>query len=590
VNRQSDPGPALGTPGRTLGAGALVLLAAGILAGVVRAVQLHAAGSPERSVAVGLAVMGLAAVLLASIGLIVNASFRQPATSARALLLAVTVAMSASYLVSVSAAMSYRADLLIWSESPFVSDVIKLQTGHPLYTDQANLESSIYTPGAPVLSWALGAALGISPSVPGLRAIQLGFAVIAALLGLLCVRSLLLCAGVEVSGWVWSSLSAAILFLCATNGRTNPFSHLLHNDALTLVVTTGAYLLSLEYARTRRPWLIGLMAIVPALGFMVKQSNAVWAPLFGLQLLVFDRPWEWRRVAGFGVVAGLVLAGVLGLGRVWWGPPFPDWVIATLSHHPTSMLRSFQHALDAWVFFAAGLAGGLFLLPARAPGRLLGPWVVWLSLLSIEAYTSGIAWMLNHLGPGSLLAGVWFCGLLAWAWPRERIDGLAGRWLEAGVAAALGIVAVQGMAGGFRLPLSPITADHRRYAAAIEAEFRDLPADRVLLDAGSWVYLAPGVVMRDRSTPVGDLGYAGIGDFRGILSRIHEHYYARILVHDFKARDLAYDHFLWAKSSGIRAALEESYQVVREIPGVSGPASPWLRGISVLEPKPPSAP
>ena len=29
-------------------------------------------------------------------------------------------------------------------------------------------------------------------------------------------------------------------------------------------------------------------------------------------------------------------------------------------------------------------------------------------LLIVEVYTSGVAWMLNHIGPASLIAGVWF--------------------------------------------------------------------------------------------------------------------------------------------------------------------------------------
>jgi hypothetical protein len=139
--------------------------------------------------------------------------------------------------------------------------------------------------------------------------------------------------------------------------------------------------------------------------------------------------------------------------------------------------------------------------------------------------------------------------------------------------------------GAVRIPVPSLTDQHERYAAAIEAEFRGMPIDRVLLDIGTWPYVPAGVVMRDRSAAVGELGYNGVADFRALLGRVRDRYYDRILVRDLDSPEFAYDHFLWKRSSGIRDALLAHYRVVRTIPGVTeGWSSPWTHTISVLEP------
>ena len=48
---------------------------------------------------------------------------------------------------------------------------------------------------------------------------------------------------------------------------------------------------------------------------------------------------------------------------------------------------------------------------------------------------------------------------------------------------------------------------------------------------------------------IGEAGFTLIGDFSGIIGRIEDRYYTKILVHDFDGKDFQYDHFLWPKSS-----------------------------------------
>ncbi len=185
-----------------------------------------------------------------------------------------------------------------------------------------------------------------------------------------------------------------------------------------------------------------------------------------------------------------------------------------------------------------------------------------------------------------MIAGIWLCAGLPQCWPATG----SGRLLWLRTAGAVGI-AVLSLAGLrlIRVPLPGLSQDAERYAAAIESEFQGMQPERVLLDHGSWIYLRSGTVMYDRSSVAGELGGTQTGDFSGMLGRIREHYYRRILMRDLLTPDFGYDHGLWKASSGIREALLKYYRVVRTIPRVADNRDDpiGLREISVLEPRSP---
>src|SRR5690606_27774083 len=127
-----------------------------------------------------------------------------------------------------------------------------------------------------------------------------------------------------------------------------------------------------------------------------------------------------------------------------------------------------------------------------------------------------------------------------------------------------------------------ISPDVERYVRDIEAEFEGQPAGAVLLDAGSWPYVPDGVVMKDRASSIGDRGLAQSGDFSGMLRRLEEQRYEKILVRRLHEPDFWYEHYLWPAESGIRRALLDNYREVRRIPGVEGESRYLLSEISVL--------
>jgi hypothetical protein len=565
---------------------AAVLFGLSVVLGVLGNAITAGAPDAERGVVLTGAIFGLGGALVYAAWLASRGwRLTQDAASFGVLAVALMV-LVASYFAAELSQILYRADILIWSESPFVNDIIRFRAGLPLYGTPSDLSSFNYTPGSQLLTWWLASAVGQGESVPTMRVVQLVYVVAAVLIGVRAARRLRSLSVADPSGLPWAIVWVPLLFLAATNALTNPFAHLLHNDSLALLVCAAAFLVLVEYATAPRViWLVA-MVLLPPLGFLVKQSTAIWCVLFGAWLLFFDRKPRVGRALTVGG-SGLLLTLLLYWGGLaLWGTDFRYWVIEGLGSHAVSPLRSVQHALDAWAYWAAGLWSCWMLVRGDNSRVLLGLWLVWAALLAMETYTSGIAWMLNHMGPGSFIAIIWLSATLPSVWPSPREAPNAASWFRAGLATLLAILFMSGLRA-IRVPVPSLSRDADRYASAIEKEFEGLPPDRVLLDHGSWIYLRHNVVQRDRSAPTGEAGYTQTADFSGLRQRLRTQAYAKIMVRELHEPEFMYDYWLWPVPSGLRDSLLAQYSVVRTIDGVAGSPSVWLRPISVLEPRVP---
>jgi hypothetical protein len=227
--------------------------------------------------------------------------------------------------------------------------------------------------------------------------------------------------------------------------------------------------------------------------------------------------------------------------------------------------------LDVWVYFVIGLVGGFVLLRGRNFQRLAGPWLIWLVLISAETYTSGIAWMINHIGPGSLIAGIWFVAALVRIWHLVLPGTSRKVWAQASLRGAAALAVLGLLFSGMsivRIPLPTLPQDAYRYIGDIDKEFQGQPAASILLDVGTWVYVKDGVIMKDRAPSIGERGYSETGDFSGIIQRLKEKRYSKILVRNLHAWDFWYDYGQWRKSSGIKPAMLDNYHEVGRIPAV----------------------
>jgi len=556
------------------------MLAGAAAAALIRGLDDARPTQPEK-------VMQLAA-LLAMAGVILPIAIylglrRREAVAGRAgliVLAGVGAALLAFFLSWVSYYVEYPADFLIWAEGDFVNETVKLRTGRSLYTDQQNNESLPYTPGAPLFTYALARAIGVADSVPAYRVIQLGYCVAAAVVAVFCyVRLMELSRArrfAEDRG-LWGAIALPVLFLFATNSITNPFVYNLHADALTQLIAVVAYWLLLEYTVTRRLFVLVFLALVPAAGFMVKQTLAIWAPLSCVYLLFFDSPRSVLRSLGFGVAAFAMLAAVMGGGFILWGEPFWYYAVVVNRSYHFPLLRSVQHGLVVWAYYTAGLVAAWVLLRRDAARRLLGPWVIWLLFFGVETYTSGLNVTLNHMGPGSLIAGIWFLAAVTRLWPAQgRIGGMSRRslfaWARTGLAVGLVVLAYAGL-GIVAMPVRSLPPDAYRYAAEVEREFAGLPADKVLIDlGGGWLRARQGVVTRDSAPCVGSRGEGpvGLGDFSGLLGRLEHHDYQKILVRNLDKPNFWYDGHRSVQPTGIRKALRDHYREVGKIKSVEG--------------------
>jgi hypothetical protein len=554
--------------------GMLALILAAPVAILIHSVNGTLPDQPEKAVTVAGVLIGILLSLPPVVYLLVRRQSANPARLGLILLASIGVLLTAIYLYWVSFYILFPADILIWSESDFVNDILKFRVGYPLYTAQENNESFTYTPGTQILTFFLAWLLGNATSIPIYRLIQVGYTLLAAVVATMCSYKLV---EISLSGQqlrdrrLWGMVWLPLLFLMASNSLTNPFVHNLHNDALAQLISVIAYWLLLRYVSTRDRRVLAVMAIVPALGFLVKQSLMIWAGFYCIQLAVFDEPRSLRRLVIFALAAIGGIGVTVAAGYLLWGDNFLYWTFTVLGTHRVLPLRSFQHALDVWAYIAIGLLGGLVLVRGKKFRLLLGPWLIWLSLISLETYTSGIAWMLNHIGPGCLIAGIWFLAALTRLWP--SVLKIANRkpgfqiWLQTGI----GIGALSLLFGGLaiiRIPLNPIPEDAHRYVREIEKEFKGQSTENILLDMGTWTYVPDGVIMKDRVPSIGERGYSQTGDFSGILRRLEQRRYAKILVRNLHAPDFWYDYSGWSTSSGIRQALLENYYesgTIREV-------------------------
>jgi hypothetical protein len=562
-----------------LGWGLLLLLPAAAGASVIRCLNDLWPDQSERVVrTVALAAL-LAIVLPVTVYFAVRRRAAVPGRAGLIVLAAVGAVLLSFYLAWVSRYVEFPADILIWSEGDFVNDIVKFRIGYPLYTAERNNDSFHYTPGAQLSTYALAWACGAPDSIPMYRLIQLFYCLAAAVVAVCCYWRLRELSGTRSQAQdrgLWGAVALPLFFLIATNSITDPFAHNLHNDALAQLISVVAYWLLLDYALSRRLRTLTIMAFIPALGFFVKQSLAIWAPLYCLFLLCFDSQRSLLRTICFAVGAFAGLALLLGGCYALWGEPFWYWTVQEIRAHTVSPLRVFQHALDGWVYYGVGLFAGLVFLRGAAAWRLSGPWLVWLLFLGMGTYTSGIEWMRNHMGPGCLLAGIWFLAALTRLWSMNRLLGMSRRPFLAGPRLVLGVLVVCLLYAGLGLvwmPVNPLPRDAYRYVAEIEKEFASLPSDKILIDVGAWMHARQGLVVRDQAPGIGTRGSSwALGDFSGILGRLKSHHYEKILVRNLDAAEFWYDsrNGWWPQSTGIRQALLENYQKVGRIKAVTG--------------------
>lgn len=512
--------------------------------------------------------------------------------------LALSVAVTVFFLLLVAPLVLLRADILMWGETEFIGNIIKLNTGAPLYTNPSDGNSMIYNPAAFLLTYAIAWLFGLTKSVAGLRSIQLVYVLLAALAATLCSFKL---TRIAFPGHVfehrktWSLFVFFSLFLAATAPYANQFVYTLHVDALALLISVVGFWTMLRYAEENSLKNLLLMALIPALGFLTKQFLISWAVIMLVFLFVL-RPGDFKRLAVFAAVAGSLVVLSIVLCYLLWGDNYLFWAFEVMGGErkklvlatdgfSISLVRGFDHLLRAWMAIAVGIFGCWLLIRRRSgnsggESALRALAIAWLLLVLSEALSSGAGWgVLYHFGPGVLIGASFMFAALPKFWTftggersRQRLtfhnlgEAFVFIAIVAGIYTAWGVMPSGDSDQHRYLKAVRYSPDVERYIAEIENEFDEMPAEKVLLGAGNWIYLQRDVLQKDRAVSLNDQAPGGIyRNFEVTVDRIREHAYDKIILQNFDTPFFLYDWGSWEKSSGVRSAVLEHYTKVKVI-------------------------
>ena len=515
------------------------------------------------------------------------------------------------YLQVIIPYMWFPADLLMWGETDFVGNIIRLRGGYPMYSPAADINSSTYPPLASIITYGIAVLFRLPIEVPVLRFIQLGYVTATALVGVLCWRMLreqLFPDAGQTHEVRWLLLTALMLFLAATSPDTGSYVFMLHTDAMSLLWSVCTFALLLWYLSRPSHSRLLLLSLAPAVGFLIKQYLLIWAPIAFFTLLI-DNPRKIGRLVELFLVTTACTGLALWIAYLLWGPNFVFWVFEVIGGARSSIgfsaggfemsvPRAIDHLLRAWAPLGLGLAGGWLLLNRNnLPRRAIALWLPWLLLVAAEAMTSGTGWgALYHFGPAVVIGTLWLLVVLPEVWPESTGTAMhplaRSAWgLVALTVACLALGAVpSGHAGLQRYWKRHAPEGMFAFAEAIEAEFAGYKSADVLMDWGNWIYLRDNHLALDRAIAMGDFPTVGRYDLiEPLLNRIRERKYRKIILHDYQGVGFNYDWGYLEQPTGVRAALEENYREVRVIKGLPDihfpPEIQFGGDVSVLVPR-----
>ena len=170
-------------------------------------------------------------------------------------------------------------------------------------------------------------------------------------------------------------------------------------------------------------------------------------------------------------------------------------------------------------------------------------------------------------------AGIWFVAGLTKVWaadlPKFMPTQSPQKWLGYGMVTAVVILLFSGL-GLVQVPTAPYSNDYIRYVKDIEKEFEGELTESILLDSGSSVYFRQNIVMKDRVTSIPDRANGQTGEYSGIIGRLEDKHYSKIMIRRLHDPDLWYDSYKSPAPTGIKEAILDNYDEVRVIEAVQG--------------------
>ena len=490
----------------------------------------------------------------------ISARFTAPNSFSRLLTAALRIIVCVWLLIlaiQVAWRCTFPWDLHFWAESPMMTDLLKLDSGKPVFGPPEDGNSFFYSPGLTYLTYAVMKPLGLHLDIRYCRLVVVAVGMFAGIFaGWAAQRAVnMIVPENHLRGFAWLGAGIGVLVVFRNFNADVP-----HPDNLVMFHTAGLLWMTLNALQRRSfAWAVGTM-VFAALGVFAKQTLCI---AFIGPALIFLRFKTW------GVRNGVILAvvGMLASGlalTVLWLPEFAKFYTwDVLTHHRVSPKRvywffvEFLHTERAALPFLCVAALIILWNAGGASRQYLQIW----GAIGLCSVAPGALAFLKHFGTWNnlIIFSLW-CFLLLWPAIGVWLSSLEQKF-GAPVLAFDHWLAVTLVLFAILLLPTRFPPDDRMLAACAEIQdsvTADIRAGRRILVAHGTMYqLRAGSkeIPLDRVNSIVDLKAAGFSNRVRTVERIRNHYYDRLylVVEDW------YD-------DEMRAAFKEYYQTDRIIP------------------------
>ncbi len=181
-------------------------------------------------------------------------------------------------------------DLFVWPESPFMTNMLKLDLGQPLYGPAADGNSFVYAPGLEYITFLLLKPFGLHLDIRYCRLVNVAVGLLAGVSAGLALRLALRMIAPDNRfprfAWLGAGVATLAIFRNFTADVTHP-------DNLVMLHTAGVFFLTLWAWREKQFSIAVLVMLFAGWGVFAKQILAL---SFLGPAIVFARfnPWGWR--------------------------------------------------------------------------------------------------------------------------------------------------------------------------------------------------------------------------------------------------------------------------------------------------------
>ena len=425
-------------------------------------------------------------------------------------------------------------DLYIWAESPFMTNMLKLDLGQPLFGAPADGNSFVYSPGLEYLTFAILKPLGLQLDIRFCRLVNVMFGVLAGGVAGLAISRVLRAIVPDNRfprfAWLGGGIAVLAIFKNLTADITHP-------DNLVMLHTAGVFLLTF-WAWREKKFSVALIAMLFAgAGVFAKQILAL---AFLGPALVFARfnPWGWRRWFLLFCLGAVSAAGALAALAA--SPNSAFFLLKLLPQQGIHLTRFYWMMIDLLtadraILLVLGLIAVALLWHSGRAGR---EYLQFCAVIGIFSVCPNVASYAKTMGIWNNLI-IFQLWLVLLVWPAMAIwlsrivtadhslappEARLFNWMTAGL-----LVVFVGLLFPPKTPAHPLM--YSACAGIQEQVNADIKAGRkVLIGHGMMYLLRAGSreVPLDRANTLLELKAAGFQSLSQFPERLRQRYYDRL--------------------------------------------------------------